>query len=325
MKQAENVSIQNKVIITSTFPQELVEELQSLGEVFAWKTPGYDLMPRDIALPLLADATALINVGDIHVNRELLDVAPRLKIVANVAIGYDNVDVSELTRRGIWLTNTPDYFSYPVVEIVIAGMICVSRRLTDANDFVRDKAWTTFEPGRWDGFSLKDRTLGIVGYGKIGRALRPIAEALGMTVLIHDILPTDDNAYCPLEELDGKSDFISVHIPLNQENLGLFNKEVFSKMKPGSVFINASRGGLVVERDLINALQSGHLHGAVLDVFEKEPYISPELLNMKQVFLTPHLGGGTVTSRFLSRKQAVENVKLVLNGNKPLTPVNSIQ
>jgi glyoxylate reductase len=316
--------MKDKIIITSLFPEELVGKLREVAEVIPWETDRFDLMPRDKALSCIKDATAIINVGDVCIDKELIGMAGRLKIVSNVAIGYDNVDVEELTRRGIWLTNTPEYFAYPVVEIVIAGMICVSRRLVEVGDFVRSGEWARFEPGRWDGRSLQDKTLGIIGFGKIGRYLKPIAESFGMNVLCYDCCPVGGEPYCPLDRLLSESDFVSVHIPMSQENRGLFDRTIFLKMKKGSIFINASRGGIMCEKDLVDALLSGHLGGAVLDVFENEPAVSPELLTMKNVFLTPHVGGGTVSSRYKSQELATENVLAVLGGRKPLTPVNQV-
>jgi glyoxylate reductase len=314
----------DKIIITSAFPEELIAKLRTKAEVISWKTDKFDLMPRAKVLACIHDAIALINVGEIAIDKELLDNAGRLKIVSNVAIGYDNVDMKALAFRKIWLTNTPDFFAYPVVEIVIAGMICVSRRLIEVGNFVRSGKWENFEPGRWDGKSLKNKTLGIVGYGKIGHYLKPIAEAFGMKVICYDRNPNANEEYCSFDELLTNSDFVSLHVPLSPENKGLFNKRVFRKMKKGAIFINASRGAVMKECDLVSALVSGHLGGAVLDVYENEPTVSPELLAMENVFLTSHVGGGTVTSRYKSQELATENVLAVLEGKRPLTPVNEI-
>jgi phosphoglycerate dehydrogenase-like enzyme len=210
------------------------------------------------------------------------------------------------------------------VEIVIAGMICISRRLVEVGNFVRSKQWNKFEPGRWDGLSLQDKTLGIVGYGKIGRYLKPIAEAFGMKVIWYDIYPTTDSNYRQFDELLTTSDFVSVHIPMSEANRGMFNSSVFSKMKQGAIFVNVSRGALMRECDLEEALTSGHLRGAVLDVFENEPAVSPEFLMMDNVFLTPHVGGGTISSRYRSQELATENVLAVCSGKKPITPINDL-
>jgi len=314
-----------KILITSLFPQELIGRLETIGEVISWKTDGYDLMPREKALSGIEEVTAIINVGDLAIDEGLLNQASQLKIVSNVAIGYDNVDISKATKRKIWVTNTPDFFAYPVVEIVIAGMICVSRRLIEVGNFVRSKQWNAFEPGRWDGSSLQNKTLGIIGYGKIGRYLKPIAESFGMKVICYDTKPVEDQHFYPLNELIACSDFISVHIPLTKENKGLFDAGVFTRMKKGAVFINASRGPIVCERDLVEALTSGHLGGAVLDVFENEPAVPSELIKMDNVFLTSHVGGGTVTSRYKSQELATENVLAVLKGKRPITPVNELK
>jgi len=313
-----------KILITSLFPQELINKLKMIGDVISWETDGYDLMPRKIALSNIEGVTAIINVGDLAIDEELLNKAPGLKIISNVAIGYDNVNVLKASERKIWVTNTPDFFAYPVVEIVIAGMISVSRRLIEVGHFIRANRWNSFEPGRWDGSSLQNKTLGIVGYGKIGRYLKPIAESFGMKVICFDVKPAEDQYFHPFDELLSSSDFISVHIPLTNENKGLFNQDIFKRMKQSSIFINASRGSIVCEKDLVNALISGHLGGAVLDVFENEPAVSSELLNMENVFLTSHVGGGTITSRYQSQELATNNVLAVLNGKKPITPVNSL-
>ena len=218
---------QKKIVITSTFPPELVAQLKQVADVVVWQTDKFDLMPRERALEEMGQVAAIINVGDLKIDGELLDRAPHLKIVANVAIGYDNVNVTEVTKRHIWLTNAPDFFAYPVVEIVIAGMICVSRRLIEVGDFIRSGRWEKFEPGRWDGSSLQDKTLGIVGYGKIGHYLKPIAESFGMRVVCYDVNTSATDGCIELDELLACSDFVSVHIPMSPQNKGLFDRGFF--------------------------------------------------------------------------------------------------
>jgi glyoxylate reductase len=183
---------------------------------------------------------------------------------------------------------------------------------------VRAGKWQAFEPGRWDGVLLRGRVLGLVGFGNIGRAVARRAEAFGLTVLHHTRRSTGLPGWRTLDDVLVASDFVSLHIPLNDESRGLIDAARLGRMKRGAFLINVARGPVVDETALLSALRSGQLGGAALDVFADEPRVPPELRTMENVLLTPHLGGGTQAGRRLAQEQCVENVRRVLQGERPL-------
>lgn len=309
-----------KVLITNTVPQNVTAPLQDLAEIIMGPSGG-DLMPREAVIALAPELKAIINQAELKVDKEFLDAAPQLKIVANVSIGTDNLDLPLLRQRGIIATNAPGFFSYPVAEYVIGGLISVMRRLKETDTFVRSDTWNTFQPGRWDGWTLKGKTLGIIGYGTIGRHLRKLAEAFGMRVLYHSPNNSNEAGYTELNELLPMVDALSIHVPLNPSTGGMINKAFISRLKPGAILVNTARGGVMCEADVVDALISKQLGGAVLDVFENEPKVSAALKTLPNVMLSPHVAGGTKESREASRLCAIRNVAAVLKGEAAETPV----
>jgi glyoxylate reductase len=309
------------VLCTNHVPLEHLAPLEGLADVQLGPANG-DLMSRDEVLQLAPQLSGIINQAELRVDAELLERAPRLRVVANVALGTDNLDLAELSRRGIWACNVPDAPVEATADCALGLMLAVTRRLVVADSFVRSGAWSKFEPGRWDGPQLGGRTLGLVGYGKIGRAIARRAVAFGMRVLHHTRNNTGDEGYRALDALVHEADVICLCLPLNPESKGLFDAARFARMKRGAIFINVARGKVMHEAALVEALQSGHLFGAGLDVFEHEPAIHPALREMTQVVLTPHMAGGTWESRRNARLQSAANVAAVLRGARPLSAVN---
>lgn len=203
----------------------------------------------------------------------------------------------------------------------MAGMLAISRRLIEVDAFVRSGEWDQFQPGRWDSPGLFGQTLGIIGYGRIGRTLATYASAMGMTVIVFD----RGYGSAVLERLMAESDYISLHVPLTADTRGLIGENELSCMKRGAVLINASRGSVVDEIAMIAALQSGRLGGAVLDVFADEPHIPETLRSMPQVLLSPHVAGGTHRTREEGRLSAFRNVAAVLRGEVPPNAVNYLE
>ncbi len=309
------------VLITNTVPPDVLESLHGLAHVIQGPSGG-DLMTRDEVLRLAPELDAIINQGELRVDAELLEHAPRLKIVANVAIGYNNLDVEKMARRGVWATNTPEAFAESTADCTLGLLLCVTRFLVKGDRYVRSGAWNSFQPGVWDGVLLAGKTLGIVGYGRIGEAVARRASAFGMNIIYYRRQVQADPGYRALDDLLRQSDFVSLHTPLTPETHHLMNAERLALMKPGSYLINMARGPVVDEVALVEALQSGHLAGAGLDVFENEPAVHPALPLMENVALLPHIGGGTQEARRASRLLCVQNVANVLRGELPITPVN---
>lgn len=310
-----------KVLVTNYVPADALAPLAGLAEVVLGPSGG-DLMPREEVLALAPTLDGIINQAELRVDAELLEGAPRLKIVANVARGHDNLDLDSMARRGVWATNAGDVFAESTADATLALILAVARRIGEAERFVRKKLWKGFQPGRWDGMLLSGKTLGIVGYGAIGRAVRRRAEAFGMRVLFHRRKATLDPAQKSLAEIIAEADILSLHCSLNPQTRGLLNAARLRQMKTGAILVNMARGAVVCEQALVAALDQGHLAGAGLDVFEHEPDVHPRLLQMEQVVLTPHLGGGTRESRAAARRACATDVAAVLCGQTPLHALN---
>lgn len=305
------------VLITNQVPVSVTEPVQGLAEV-RMGGHGFDTMSRAEVLESAHDCSAIINQAELRVDQELLEALPDLKVVANVANGTDNLDLSAMEAHGVWATNVLGVFGQAAAEYVMAGMLALSRRLFEVDAFVRSGEWHLFQPGRWDSPGLFGKTLGIIGYGRIGRTLAVYAGAMGMKVIPYDHGYGDHMFRCLLAD----SDFVSLHVPRTEETMGLIGEREIAQMKSGAILVNASRGGVVDEPAMIAALQSGHLGGAVLDVFTQEPDVPDSLLNMPGVLLSPHVAGGTHRTREEGRLTAFRNVAAVLRGETPPNAVN---
>ncbi len=312
-----------KVLITNAVSSREMEPLAGLAEVIMGPEGG-NLMPREEVLAHCPYVFGIINQAELRVDRELLEAAPHLKIVANVALGFDNLEEQLMADRGVWATNTPTAFVVDTAEMTLGMIIGLARLIREADAFVRAGKWAGFQPGIWDGTRLQGKTLGIVGFGRIGKAVAKRAEAFGMRILFNRRTKVDHPAYRSLDELLGEADFVSLHTPLNDFSRHLINRERLGLMKKGAYLINISRGKVVEEQALVDALQSGHLAGAALDVFEEEPSVHGDLLKMHNVILTPHIGGGSRESRFQARHLCAQNVAAVIQGKRPLTSLNEV-
>jgi glyoxylate reductase len=308
------------VVETTPVGTDILEALD-FAEVVEIK-PGQS---RRELLDAVAGADAILNPGDLKIDAELLDGSPNLRIIANVARGYDNLDLDELASRGIWATNVPDAFTASTAEVTIGLLLMVMRRMAEGDAYVRRGGWDRFVPGEWDGNTLVGKTIGIVGYGLIGQAVARRARAFDMNVIYHQRtkLVDSDTPWYPLPDLLAASDVVSLHAPLTPETTFLMNAETLGQMKKGSVLINTARGRMVEEQALLDALQSGWLGGAGLDVVEHEPAVGATLRELQNVVITPHLGGGTLESRRAAQVHAVANVAAVLQGHPPVQPLNS--
>jgi glyoxylate reductase len=317
----------SRIVITKAVPGELVDELLAGHDVIQGPD-GAEWTPED-ATPHLAGAEAMVTWGYIRVNGALVDHAPDLAIVANIAVGTDNLDRDALADRGIWATNTPDAFAAPTAEIALALMLGVLRRTGDAERYLRAGHWQRAEPGRWDGRTLAGKVLGLVGFGKIGQETASRALAFGMRVIYHsrrrvaaEVELACRAEWSTLEDLAARADVISLHTPLTPETRHLVDERILRLTRPGAILINTARGRVVDQDALIRALQEGRLAGAGLDVFADEPAVPAELLDLPNVMLLPHVGGAAIEARTAAFRHALENVVAVLAGRPPLSPVN---
>jgi len=315
------MSSQPVVVYTNPIDPQI---LATLGEVeLIQMTP--DNTPEELRAALIR-ASAVLNPGDLKIDTSLLDQMPSLRIISNASRGFDNLDLPELTRRKVWATNVPNAFTASTAEVTMGLLLMVTRRLGEGDAYVRRGEWNRFVPGEWDGRTLVDKTIGLLGYGLIGKAVAKRARAFDMNVIYHQRHKDEsaEDTFVTFDELLAQSDVVSLHTPLTAETTHLFNRDVFARMKPGAVLINTARGKVVEEAALLEALESGHLGGAGLDVVEFEPAVGAALRERLDVVITPHLGGGTLESRRNAQLHAVGNVAAVLRGEVPVQPLNTV-
>ena len=309
-----------RVLVTLRIPEaHIVPELFDVAEVVFPIDPA-KAMPYDDVVAAAHDFDAIINQGELTVNEALIAAAPRLKIVANVAIGTDNLDKAALAARGIRATNAPDAFTESTADIALGLLLATARKIAEGDRYVRTGQWERdgFHPVRWEGMLRSGKVLGIVGFGAIGQAVARRAEAFGMRILFNRSQPDPDPRYRDIDRLLTEADVVSLHTPLTESTRHLINSERLALMKPGAILINLARGKVVDEAALVAALQLGHLWGAGLDVFENEPAVHPGLLELPNVVLCPHVGGSAVEARRAARMLASENVLRVLRGEQPV-------
>lgn len=318
-----------KIFVTRKIPGEHLEKLREEGHevvVSEFNRPltGEELVENvkgvDAILSLLTD----------RIDGDLMDATgPQLKVISNYAVGFDNIDVKGATDRGIVVVNTPsEEVNEAVAEHTWALILALARRIVESDEAVRRGGYKGWEPDIFIGVNIIGKTLGIVGLGRIGSMVARRAKGYNMTVLYnkHDPDPEAEKelgvTFASLAELLAKSDFVSLHVPLTDETRHMINKETLAKMKKGSFLINTARGPIVDERDLVEALKSGHLAGVALDVFDNEPNIDPELLAMPNTITTPHIASATLEARNKMGEMAVEAILDTLEGEKPTAIVN---
>ncbi|MFA1821969.1 2-hydroxyacid dehydrogenase [Virgibacillus oceani] len=273
----------------------------------------------------LKEAEGIIGL-ELPVNKQLLDHAPNLKIVSNVSVGYNNLDIKALKNRNILATNTPDVLNDTVADVVFGILLATARRISELDQFVKNGKWKQEAIGpEHFGVDVHHKKIGIIGLGNIGKAIAYRAHfGFHMDVLYHTRTPKPDAeetfgaTYCTLPELLKKSDFVVMMTPLTIETEGMIGVEEFKQMKKSGIFINGSRGKTIIEKDLIQALKDKEIAAAGLDVFENEP-VEPDnpLLEMKNVVTTPHIGSSTYETELNMSKLAAENLEAGLNGRKP--------
>jgi glyoxylate reductase len=274
---------------------------------------------RDELLKRAHDVEALLPTLADRVDGALLDAAPRLRIVANHAVGYDNVDVPACTARGVWVTNTPGVLTDSTADLTWTLILALVRRVREGDRMIREGKFVGWAPTMLLGRELRGSVLGLVGYGRIAQAVEERAKAFGMKVL-HSCR----SGGVTLVELLEQSDIVSLHCPLTAETRHLIGAVELSRMKRGAHLVNTARGPIVDEAALVSALASGHLGGAALDVFEEEPRVHPGLIDRDDVVLLPHLGSATVETRRAMARIALTQVELVLRGERPEHAVNEV-
>ncbi len=314
------------VYMTRQVAAEIVSSLEQVADVEVW---GEDTpVPREVLLEKAEMADALFTMLTDRIDEELLSRAGRLQIVANMAVGYDNIDVRAAKERGIVVTNTPDVLTEATADLAFALLMATARRLVEANRFLHAGEWKSWSPYLLAGQSVYGAKLGIIGMGRIGEAVAKRAKGFDMSILYHNRrrkleaeLATGAR-YCELDELLQESDYVLLLTPLTPETHELMGEREFGLMKPSAVFINVSRGGTVNEAALYNALAEKQIWAAGLDVFQQEPVPTDHpLLTLPNVVALPHIGSATYQARTQMARLAAENIAAVLTGREPITPV----
>ena len=317
---------QPKVFITRPLPPAAVERIAARCAV--------TMNPEDVRLTTAQMAEACREVEGLvtsgtPVTAELLEQAPRLRVVSAVAVGYDNIDVQACTRRRILVTNTPGVVTEATADLTFGLLMSVARRLVEADRYVREGHWRHWTWGCMWGTDLVGKTLGILGFGRIGQAVARRARGFSMRILYYSLdRPTPERErelgaqYVDRETLLREADFLSLHVPLAPDTHHLISTAELNLMKPTAFLINTSRGKVVEEAALVEALRSKRIAGAGLDVFEFEPQIHPALLALNNVVVTPHMGTATGETRLAMAMLAAENLLTALEGRRPPHLVN---
>jgi glyoxylate reductase len=328
-RRGEEAVVDWRIVVTRSVPESALELLRSVGEV---QVCGQErpLRPEELH-EAVAGAHAIVSMLHDRMDSAVCEAAgPQLRVVANVAVGYDNVDVDALTRRDVVVANTPGVLVDATADLTMALLLMVTRRLGEGERLLRAREPWSFHLSFMLGTGLQGKTLGIVGLGQIGLAVAHRARAFGMRLAytgrsrVADEVESDlDARFLPMEELLGEADVVSLHCPLTDRTRHLIDERALGLMKPTAVLVNTSRGPVVDEKALARALHGGQIAGAALDVFEQEPDVEPELLDLDNVVLAPHLGSATVETRAAMAELAARNVVGVLRGDGPFTPVRS--
>jgi len=313
-----------RVVVTRRLPKPVEDELARLFDA--------ELNTADKALSAgelreaVASADGLLPTVTDRITAEVLSADPRrTRIVANFGVGYNNIDVEAAKANGIAVTNTPDVLTDCTADIAMTLLLSVARRAGEGERHVREGSWTGWRPTHMLGTKVTGKTLGIIGLGRIGQAVaRRAHHGFGMRILYHNRAPVPESQIAdldaelrPLDELLAESDFVSLHCPATPETRHLINARTLGLMKPGSFLINSARGEVVDEAALIQALKSGVLSGAGLDVYQGEPAVNPEFARMDNVVLLPHLGSATNETRVAMGMRAVANLQAFFSGERP--------
>lgn len=301
------------VVLTAEYPAAARDILA--GEFDVVEHPTEHERSEEDMITLLAEADAAITLLSDPLTRRVLQANPHLRMIANYAVGYDNIDIEAARELGITVTNTPGVLTEATAELTMALMLAVMRRVVEADREVRNTSRCIWEPLHLLGDTLSGRQLGIIGMGRIGTAVAERARAFGMQVV-------GVRRGEPIEDLLASSDVVSIHAPLSMETRHLIDAAALGRMKRGSYLVNTSRGAIVDEEALCAALESGHLRGAALDVYEAEPAVSPRLVALQNVVLVPHVGSATWETRSAMARIAAGEVYRFLKGLPPLHTVS---
>ncbi len=319
--------MKSTVYITRKLPETILDKLSNHFNVRMWEEEDIPV-PRDLLLKEIEDVEGLFCLLTETIDAEVLNNSPRLKVISNMAVGYNNIDIQAATRRGIVVTNTPGVLNETTADLTFTLLMAAARRVVEASDFLRKGKWGAWSPMQLTGQDIFGATIGIIGLGRIGEALVKRAKGFDMNVLYYNRTRKLEKEqqlgihYADLKGLLQQSDYVCILLPYSQEVHHLIGKEELALMKRSAILINTARGGIVDEDALYHALKDGEIWAAGLDVFEQEPVpVNQPLLSLPNVVTLPHIGSASVKTRMAMAQLAAENIVNVLNGDEPITPV----
>jgi len=318
-----------KVLISQKIFDEVVARVRQHFEV-DWNPSERPLSPRLLIQRLRDKSGAIILLTD-RIDEEVLSRCPDLKIVSNIAVGYNNIDVEACTRRRVIVTNTPGVLDDTTADLTWALLLASARRIVESDRYLRTSRWKGWGLMQFLGCDVHHKVLGICGLGRIGRGVARRARGFDMQVLYTDVVRANPSVEVDLgarfvnkEILLSESDFITLHLPLEPQTTHYVSRDEFARMKPTAILINASRGPVVDEKELVRALRAKTIAGAGLDVYEKEPEVERALLSMRNVVLVPHIGSASRETRLRMATMAAENLVAGLTGRRPPNLVNKV-
>ena len=305
-----------EVILTQEIPQPGIDLLNKHVDLFNKKRRP---MSRQDILSNIAGKAGLICLLTDRIDAEIIDAGEQLQVIANYAVGYNNIDIEAATKRKIPVTNTPGVLTETTADLTFALILSIARRIIEADKFTRQGKFAGWEPMLFLGHDIYEKTLGIIGFGRIGRAVARRARGFNMGVLYYDLsrLPADEEKklgvnYCALDELLRKADFVSIHVPLNEQTHHLITLKELVLMKSSAYIINVARGPIIDEKGLVEALNRKVIAGCALDVYENEPDIQKELLEIDNTIVVPHIGSASIETRTNMSLITAENIISVL-------------
>jgi glyoxylate reductase len=313
-----------RVVVARTLPAVGLDKLRERFDVRSGGLP----FDRDWLYEHAPGASAIVTDPTVPVDGELLDLAgERLQVVSNFAVGYDNIDTDAIRARGLRATNTPDVLTNATAELAVALMQATGRRMMETDGILRRGEWVGLEPEQFLGRELSGATVGLVGFGRIGRRVAELLRGFEPRIVFSARRPMDEAAaehgaqQMALDELLAVSDYVSLHVNLTPATRHMIGAEALARCKPGAILVNTCRGGVVDTAALVEALRHGPLAGAGLDVYENEPAVPAELTALPNTVLVPHIGSATRSTRDAMAELCADNVIAVLSGHDPLTPI----
>lgn len=326
--------MKSRVLVTNRIPAAVLQHLESDLEI-DYHTEQ-NALSRDQLLDRVRDKHGLLCVVTDTIDAGIIKAGSQLRVIANIAVGYDNIDIATAKKHGIVVTNTPGVLTESVAELTWGLILNVTRRVVEGDRLIQSGVWKGWALDFMLGMELFGKQLGVVGAGRIGRAVAARASVFGMKVVFaarkgsNDTTDRSqltkslkDSSVMPLDRLLATSDVVSLHVPMTSDTHHLIDREALVNMKPSAYLINTSRGPVVNEDALVVALREGLIAGAALDVYEREPMVHSGLLGLSNVVLSPHLGSATHETRTAMADLAARNLMEVLSGNLPITPINS--